>query len=209
MPPMPRARQPAAFFSGCSATIASVVTSRPATDAASCSASAHDLGRVDDAGLHHVDILAGLGVEAVVGVVLVEQLADDDRAVDAGVLGDLAHRRLQRAADDVDADLLVVVVGLQLGERLGGVEQRDAAAGDDAFLDRGAGRVHRVVDAVLALLHLDLGGAADADHRDAAGELGQPLLQLLAVVVGGGLLDLRADLADAGLRCPPSCRRRR
>ena len=47
--------------------------------------------------------------------------------------------------------------GLQLGERLGGVEQRDAAAGDDAFLDRGAGRVHRVVDAILALLHLDLG----------------------------------------------------
>ena len=70
---------------------------------------AHDLGRVDDAGLHHVDILAVLGVEAVVGVVLVEQLADDDRAVDAGVLGDLADRRLQRAADDVDADLLVVI----------------------------------------------------------------------------------------------------
>src|SRR5260370_721956 len=36
-------------------------------------------------------------------------------------------------------------------------------------------------------------------NRHAAGELGQPLLQLLAVVVGGGLLDLRLDLADAGL----------
>ena len=59
--------------------------------------------------------------------------------------------------------------------------------------------MHRVVDAILALLHLGLGGAADADHRDAAGELGQPLLQLLAVVVGGGLLDLRLDLIDARL----------
>ena len=84
-------------------------------------------------------------------------------------------------------------------ERLGRAQQRDAAARQDAFLDRGAGRVHRVVDAILALLHLDLGGAADADHRDAAGELGQPLLQLLTVVVRGGLLDLRLDLRHARL----------
>jgi hypothetical protein len=46
---------------------------------------------------------------------------------------------------------------------------------------------------------LDFGGAADADNRDAAGELCQPLLQLLAVVVGGGLLNLRLDLGNAGL----------
>ena len=80
-----------------------------------------------------------------------------------------------------------------------GAQERHAAARHDAFLDRGAGGVERVLDAVLLLLDLDLGGAADADHRDAAGELGQPLLQLLAVVVGGGLLDLRLDLVDARL----------
>ena len=79
------------------------------------------------------------------------------------------------------------------------MEEGDAAAGDDAFLDRGAGRVHGVLDAILALLHLDLGGAADADHRNAAGELGQPLLQLLLVVVGRRLFDLRLDLGDACL----------
>jgi hypothetical protein len=37
-------------------------------------------------------------------------------------------------------------------------------------------------------LNLELGRAADADHRDAASELGETLLQLLAVVVGGGLI---------------------
>ena len=31
---------------------------------------AHDLGRIDDAGLHHVDIGAALRVEAVIGLVL-------------------------------------------------------------------------------------------------------------------------------------------
>jgi hypothetical protein len=50
--------------------------------------------------------------------------------------------------------------------------------------------VHGVLDPVLALLHFGFGGAADADDGDAAGELRQPLLQLLAVVVGDGLLDL-------------------
>ena len=100
---------------------------------------------------------------------------------------------------DVDAGLDVGIVGAELVDRLLGAQQRDAAARHDAFLDRRAGGVQRVVDAVLLLLDLDLGRAADADHRDAAGELGQTLLQLLLVVVRGGLLDLRLDLVDAGL----------
>jgi hypothetical protein len=50
---------------------------------------------------------------------------------------------------------------------------------------------------VLALLDFDLGRVADADHRDAAGELGQTLLQLLAVVVRGGFLDLRLDKSNS------------
>jgi hypothetical protein len=36
-------------------------------------------------------------------------------------------------------------------------------------------------------------------YRDAAGQICEPLLQLLAVVVGGGLLDLRSDLVAGGL----------
>jgi hypothetical protein len=42
--------------------------------------------------------------------------------------------------------------------------------------------VHCVVNAILTFLHLDLGGAADADDRNAAGELGEALVQLLAIV---------------------------
>src|ERR1043166_4256599 len=43
------------------------------------------------------------------------------------------------------------------------------------------------------------GRAPAADPRDPPGEFGEPLLQLLAVVVGGGLLDLRLDLPDPAL----------
>src|SRR5690606_17266200 len=50
----------------------------------------------------------------------------------------------------------------------------------------------------LLLLHFHFGGSTDADHGNAASQLGNTLLQLLAVVVRGGFLDLDADLLDAG-----------
>ena len=83
-----------------------------------------------------------------------------------------------------------------------GADESDAAAGDDAFFHGRAGRVEGVFDAGLLFLHLGLGRGADIDDGDAAGELGEALLELLAVVVAGGFLDLAADLARRG----PGCR---
>ena len=123
---------------------------------------------------------------------------DDDRAVLAGVRGDAAQRLLERAAQDVDTGL-DVALGLDAVKRGQRVDQGHAAARDDAFLDRGAGGAQGVLDAVLLLLQLGLGRGADLDHRHATGELGQPLLQLLAIEVGGRGLDLGADLLDAAL----------
>src|SRR4051794_41164415 len=92
-----------------------------------------------------------------------------------------------------------MVIGLELTQPLGGTSQGDTAARHDAFLDRGSGCMQRIVDAVLALLHLDLCRAADADHRYATSQLCKTFLQLLAVVIRGGLLDLRFDLGDPAL----------
>jgi len=92
-------------------------------------------------------------VEAVIVLLLVEDLADHDRAVFAGVERDLARRPGQRLTDDVDANLLIVIGGPDLFDGLDRAQQRDAAAArQDAFLDRGAGGVHRVVNAILTLL---------------------------------------------------------
>src|SRR5712691_27481 len=159
----------------------------------------HDFGRVDDALRYQVAVLAGLCVVAEGVGVLFQDLADHDRAVLAGVDRDLARRPGDRLADDLDAGLLVVVVGAYPLQGLARAQQRNAAARQDTFLDRRAGCMHGVIDAVLALLHLDLGRAADAEHCDPAGELGQSLLQLLPVVVGGRFLDLRLDLGNASL----------
>src|SRR3954471_12331064 len=158
---------------------------------------AHDLRRVDDASLDQILVGVGQRVEAF-RLLHLAHLLHHDRALVAGVGGDPPHRLLDGALHDVDADLLIAAE-LQAVEHLRCANQRDAAAGDDPLFDRRLGRVHRVLDARLLLLHLGLGRRTDLDHRDAADQLGQPLLQLLAVVVRGGVLDLRANLLDAAL----------
>ena len=50
--------------------------------------------------------------------------------------------------------------------------------------------MQRVFDTGLLFLHFGLGRRTDLDDGNAAGQLGQALLQLLAIVVGGGLVDL-------------------
>ena len=103
---------------------------------------------------------------------------------------------LERDLHDRGTSGLVAVELELLERRRRGLEQRHATAGDDALFDGRLGVANGVLDAVLALLQLDLGGRADLDDRNAAGQLGQALLQLLAVVVGVALLDLGADLVD-------------
>src|SRR4051812_19286609 len=158
---------------------------------------ARDHRRVDDALGDEVDDLAGRRVQAQALLGLAD-VVDDDRALEAGVLRDLAERLLERAKDDAGAGALVIVVGIGV-DGAGRAQERDAAAGNDAFLERRAGRLEGVLDAVLLLLHLRLGGRADLHDGDAAGELGEALLELLAIEVRVGVLDLALDLVDAAL----------
>src|SRR5437667_329348 len=69
----------------------------------------------------------------------------------------------------------------------------------DALFHCGLGGLDRVLDPMLLLLELDLGGRAHSDDRDASGQLGQALLQLLAVIVRVRLVDLGLDLVDPAL----------
>src|SRR6266513_748040 len=160
---------------------------------------ASDLGRVDHTHLHEIAELLGLRVEAEVALVL-EHLVEDHRRLRAGVVDDDAQRLFERFHHDLDAGLLVVVVTLELAfEHLLRADERHTAARDDALFDRRAGRMQRVLDAGLFLLHLHLGGRTNLDDRNTAGELRHALLQLLLVVVAGRLFDLHADLLDASL----------
>ena len=94
----PAAGRGGRILRGMSAIIASAVIRSAAIEPASSRAVANNLGGIDNAGLDHVDIGFGLGVEALIAILAVGELADDDRAFDAGVLGDLPDRRLERPA---------------------------------------------------------------------------------------------------------------
>src|SRR6266508_564839 len=159
-----------------------------------------DLDRVEDALGDQVAVLAGVGVEAVADTELAD-LGGDDVAVFAAVLGDPAQRLVGGLAHDAYADRLVTIEAEVVRQHRHGVDQGRPTTGHDALLDRGARRGDGVLDAVLLLLELHLGGGADLDDAHAAGQLGQPLLQLLAVPVGVGVLDLGLDLADPALDC--------
>src|SRR5262249_10889233 len=128
----------------------------------------------------------------------VADLVDNDRALEAGVVRQLADRLLERTRDDGRTRPLVTLEVVEL-DRVRGSEECDTATRHHALLERGASRLDRVLDAVLLLLHLRLGRSADLDDGDPAGQLRQALLELLAVEVGVGVLDLLLQLLDPGL----------
>src|SRR5208337_3638157 len=148
--------------------------------------------------LDQVFVLAGQCVVAVVVVFRVVDLAHHDGAFFAGVHRDLAQRLSDGALHDVDTDLLVTFQ-LQLVESCHATRQGHAAAGDNTFLDCRTSRMHGVFHARLRLFHFGFGRGSYFDHRYATDQLRQPLLQLLAVVVAGGLVDLAANFFHAAL----------
>src|SRR5262249_29861929 len=110
---------------------------------------------------------------------------------------DLTKRLLERALDDSNTDVLVVVFDFEILESLLCAQESNAAARNYTFLNRGLGSVHCIFDSSLLLLQLGLGSRTYLDHRHASNELRKSLLELLAIVVGCGVLDLRSDLLYA------------
>ena len=115
-----------------------------------------DLGRVDDTGLDHIlDVLLLLSIKAVVGLVGRDDLVDDDAALEAGVLGDLAQRSFQSLQDDLSTGALVAFQRIaQLTDSRDGVDGSSAAASNDAFLNSSLGCVQSILDAELLVLQL-------------------------------------------------------
>lgn len=168
---------------------------------------ADNLQGVDDTGGNHVNILAGGTVVSAVEVlgVLVGQLADNDGALESGVLNNGAGRAADGALDDADTELLIEVGGLDASKAVGrGLKQSGTTTGEDTLLNGSASGVERVHNTVLLLTDLNLGGTANLDDGNTTGQLRETLLQLLLLVLGGGgvghdTADLLAALRDVVL----------
>jgi hypothetical protein len=89
---------------------------------------ARDHGRVDDARLDQILDLAGVDVQAHAGA-RIPHLVDDDRRLEAGVLGELPDRLLERTLDDLRARPFVGDLDAVEVDRLDRIQERDTAAG--------------------------------------------------------------------------------
>jgi len=92
---------------------------------------AHHLGGIDDALTSEIAVFSRLSIVPEVVGCFVEDLANDNRAILTGIDGDKPRRPGQCFPHDVDADLLVLVLGLQFLEHLCDPQQRHAAARHD------------------------------------------------------------------------------
>jgi hypothetical protein len=77
------------FSRGLSATIASVVSNKEATESGILQGNTHHFGGVDNPGFHHIGILFLLGIEAIIPLLILHFL-DHNRAVETSLLGDPA-----------------------------------------------------------------------------------------------------------------------
>ncbi len=92
---------------------------------------------------------------------------------------------------------------MQLIQDWSAAKQGHAATGNNTFFNRSPGGVQSILHPCLLLFHLSLSGSPNIDHRHTANELGQPLLEFLAVVVRSGFFNLSADLLYPALNGIP------
>ena len=76
-----------------------------------------------------------------------------------------------------------------------------AAACDNALFHSCLCSVQSIFHTKLCFLHLGLGSSTYADNCNAAGQLGQSLLQFLFIEIGSGLSHSSLDLSDSVLDC--------
>ena len=119
-----------------------------------------------------------------------QRFGHDDGAFPAGVHGNLPARRFQSAAHNLHAHHLIVVFQIQAVKPPLGPQKRHPTAWHNTLFDGRSSGVHSIVDPRFLLFHLGLCRCAYRDYCDPARQFCQALLQLFAVVIRSGLIDL-------------------
>ncbi|CAB4680750.1 unannotated protein [freshwater metagenome] len=115
----------------------------------------------------------------------------------ASVVSDESGRSLERTVDSASTSGFVTFKRFDgLVQRCTGTKKCSTATGDNTFFDCCTSCAERVFDAVLLFLEFNLGGCANLDDRNAARKLRKALLELLAIPIGIGVVDLTLDLRN-------------
>src|SRR5258708_1910257 len=158
---------------------------------------AGNLGRVNHASFDEIFVLTGRDVVTIV-TLAAQDFLNNNGTFDARIEAELLERRFDRTTNDLTAELFVTFEDESI-DCLGRTEESNATARDNTFFHRSAGGMKGVLNAHLLFLHFGFSCGTDIDDGDTTGELGQTFLELLAVVIGRGFVDLATDLLHAAL----------
>ena len=121
-------------------------------------------------------------------------------AVQRRVFGDLTRGCLERSFENPQTGLFVLFgLGFLSIYGIDRAQQGQSGPWQHSFGDGRFGGADGVLESFLQLLGLGLRRRADANDGNSARQLRQPLLQFLLVVLGGGLLNLLAQLAATAI----------
>ena len=149
-----------------------------------------DFSRVHNSGGLHVNIFTRGRIEASADVVSLDQLVDDDGALETSVLADSLSWDTAGLSDDVNTNVLVEVGSLKTIKFLSSV-QKSGSTTDDATLLRGStSSAKSILDTVLELTDLDLGRSTDLDDGDATSKSAHTLLKLFLVIIASSCVHL-------------------
>ena len=117
----------------------------------------------------------------------------------AGIVRNLTNGLLQSPLHDV-YPRLPVTPQLHLIQSRQTPQISYSTSSNNPLLHRSTSGIEGILHPGLAILHLRLRSSTHVDHRNTPHQLGQPLLQLLPIIVAGGLLNLNPDLLDPTLQ---------
>ncbi len=113
----------------------------------------------------------------------------------AGIVGNLANRLFKSPFDDFDAHS-PVILKLQPIQSADTSQIGDPTPRDNTLFNSSPRCIQAIFNSSFLLLHFHFRGRSHIDHRNPSCQLRQPLLELLSIVIGSGLLDLGTDLFD-------------
>ena len=126
------------FFSGFSATIASVVNISPRTEAGTLKGEPHHLSGIDHADLQEVFECFRLGVESKI-IFSLECLIEHNGTLATGIYGNLHQQLGQRPLEDINAPFFFPF-GIDLIQNADTADQNNTAAGNNPlFHSRSSG----------------------------------------------------------------------
>ena len=116
-----------------------------------------------------------------------------------GIGCDLVNRFFQSFRKDFHCHFFFIRYSFQGFEGFRGLNEGNSTTGYDTFFNSCTGCGQSIFNTMFLFFQLGLSCGTNTDDSHTASQFSQAFLQLFAVIIAGGVIDLSADLLDATL----------